>query len=980
MTGHHIYTRSWYEYGSNSKSPGTFSVELTERIFAPNAAEIIFRELNPKFSSIGPTTAGYSMEQSLLRLFHPTADSVVAARSYFVNDAITGRGLVQYSFSLVFTGEDRDKFLKCPRRAFELSAFEPYEKFKNRVNNDGTIKYSAEYDPKPADYAVPVRIARDTWTDFGFNKEIFIKFFVSLGKAISPQKGGQKVAVRISNKHDGEALILSVLSILPPQLRRKFGAVSRWSGPTDAVAAVSGMQLVCYVDEKPPDDISEAVIDLSANCRHRNIEQITYEQHKFALSYWENIENPEVFDGFTRYLSANFGALSDKMPFTVLAHCFWLWTTFYETGETEQASPRELDFSTASRAIICLMGAFGGNLNEHFNDKNLLAGIFSAYIKGLDTAQISDVKVDLVRAICILAIGNVRVTANNINARELIRPLFTKLYKAGPGWGVRVIMQYYAKIIKDERPADRISEAVALSYAVVASYTDKSIADEVGAALKQLAATSAVKALCGGDDAFRESFFALFRQCEKSLQNVISAALFGAGAMPPGGGKTLSTACINAGLYMILALLLKSAPGHEYIFDAVSHENIEQNPTASKAFYMIEKFNRDYISNIAPPTAAQIDRVAGIIAGVENEERNYVSASLFGAYWAAAEIALPESKEKYINYLIETQKLSMFVKAGAGIDEIRNVYIRRFNSAFDGRTFNSADEFIKTLYGWWIELSEVCAFPRHDLIYDHYIARVEFIHNQNLLLSISPHALKELSELLSRLNCEKYTEFSRAAAYTAKLDGIAAAGGDFSATYSFWNHAIAAFDLRMEYWMARANIITPDMALSKAVISAKGRGLPLNDYRTIAEPFLNIMKSGRSYKNDLENLYGALSVVSRDDRFGADTEPIFVSVKTQIELIIQTLRSERLLETLLQTADNFAEIFPGGVPQNSYVLRAGRMICSNIMEECVLRKLQVPGGVLEKFNPYEKREMPMAGGFWRKCTNILNFKSERSPL
>ena len=378
--GHHIYTRSWFELGSRTPNAGTFTVELTSGIFGAKTDDIVYNRLNPICATVPEALAPLNSGRSILRVFHPLPDTTVINRLWYVTDAITGRGPVPYAHSLIFRGNEKndindendinETFLLSPQKAFEPNAMEPYESFCARVNPNSPIPTSDKYDPQYVDYMLPYSLSQREWIDnFGFNKERFANFFVSLGRAVCVT-GSSKVCVVLPVRTDnmapqritgGEELILATLSILPMFMKKKFGAASNWKDSMDGNPgrALSNMQLICCYGEPPYSDSKFTIIDLTRPALtgtdltgtslvgtslagtdltgtggFDRVETLSFSDKIFGEWVWDNIDKPKELDKFEAFMKKNFtegeAAVLGKMPFYVVASCFLLWSRFGE--------------------------------------------------------------------------------------------------------------------------------------------------------------------------------------------------------------------------------------------------------------------------------------------------------------------------------------------------------------------------------------------------------------------------------------------------------------------------------------------------------------------------------------------------------------------------------------------------------------------------------------------------------------------------
>ena len=443
MTGHHVYTRSWYKYGSRVKNAGTFTIELTDGIFGTNTDSVINNTLNPFCSKTPESLAMRDTNQSLLRIFHPTDDTTMISRSYYVIDKITGAGSVAYSTGLIFKGSDNERFLRNPSYAFTKIAYESYEAFVARVPADTPVYYSSSYDPLPENYSEQKVFSREAWeNDFGLNSETFPLVFIALCKSITA-KNNRKVALQLPANATSEQLILAMLTILPVWLRNRFGATANWVGAMDggSASSIEGIQLVCYLGETASSQANFPIIDLSGNKAHKHLETLTTEERSLSKWYWDNIENPDVLNKFFEHMSNSYGDLVSKMPFSVAAQCFWLWRTF-------SVVKVELTFTISVRAVYIIANAFGASVSKLPGLLNsVLIPCITTINAQLPYVSTASITADVGRAVCILALGDVAVENENIYMRDMVDPLFRKLLEQGDSGKLMPFFQYYNTVL-----------------------------------------------------------------------------------------------------------------------------------------------------------------------------------------------------------------------------------------------------------------------------------------------------------------------------------------------------------------------------------------------------------------------------------------------------------------------------------------------------------------------------------------------------
>ena len=909
MTGHHVYTRSWYEFGSRSKNPGTFTVELTEGFFGPQTHDVIYNRLNPAFAGTQPTLAGYSQEESMLRILHPTPDSILVSRSYFANDEITGRGMVQFSYGLLFSGADKDKFLVNPNRAFSIRAYEPYDEFIKRVPADAVLPYSDRYDPAMEDYAGELTLDTNKWVGLGFTEEIFKMYFISLCRVITSQKGDPKIVVMLPGGSNGEELMLATIWILPHWLKRKFGGVSKWSGALDTrgKSSLAGIQLVCYANDKPPHDTSEIIIDLTGANAHKNLPAFSYQEEVFAAWMWQNIETPEKIIEMTKYMFKNYKALLDRMPFEVSAHCFWLWLTFIE----EYKAGAKLSFETSCRAIISLVSAFGRKLEEHFRDANLLLNIFTTFEEEFPYVSANELNRETVKALCALASSDTAI--GDTKVRSYIKPAFNKLELAEHFESLEPIVLYYSKYFKDEKPKELINEALPL-FSKLTSCPVKKIADEAAAVLGRYASTCAVAKLKGVNPEQR------------------------------------------MGQFNVIADLFKKQ-GRQLNLDYASFEELPKNAMFSADFYEIESATRERF-NVKPPGSKQLQSVQNWLSWLPEDIRHPSFRNLLQYYWSAEDLVDPVQRAKYVKHLFDNKTLSMYVKHGVGLDFIRDVYLNEFNKAMDNVQGAEAGEVIHILTYWHEVFSDTCGFSDTDIIFEELFARVsDLLYDvESLFKTLAPKAIENLQKLLSRGSVVggKASPLLSLVSTINKLDLIGKSGGEFSATYGDWAEKGEYILARMDFWISGVSVPPPEWALSRTVVEMNTLDLWQNN-QLAAQNYLRFLKSDRQPQNDLISLYKALQLISRVRRYDTNTSArLLGSIRYAIGTIATKLINEGMVDVLIATGDHYNKLYDQSLIYND-ILALGEWLSRQIKNVYRERREPVPMGVLNKFNPSESR-------------------------
>ena len=434
MTGHHIYTRSWFELGSKSQNAGTFTVELSNGIFGDQSDDVIYNRLNPMYAAVPEALAPLNSGKSMLRVFHPLPDTTVICRNWFVTDEITGRGPVPYAFSLIFRGGSNDVFLRHPAKAFTPEAMETYDSFRARVTPDAPVAISRSFDPRKEDYSSPFVFSKSEWVEtFGFDRELFIAFYVSLCRSICG-KGNTRVGVVLPADADGELLIMATLALLPMFLKRKFGATSNWKGMMDGSGSrgISNLHLICCYETAPLTDTKLPIVDMTGAGRHENIE---IADKSYAGWVWDNLDNESVLARFEGFLNENFESVLDRMPYQVIENCFMLWNVFVNMKKT-------VDFKLAAIIIKLITDSFAKNFAKFPFISARIKDCLTVIGDELAGNPGADLTLAVVQAICLLA-GN-----GEENSRNLVYDLYRHFYDKGDWKKVAVTATYYSGLME----------------------------------------------------------------------------------------------------------------------------------------------------------------------------------------------------------------------------------------------------------------------------------------------------------------------------------------------------------------------------------------------------------------------------------------------------------------------------------------------------------------------------------------------------
>ncbi|MDR3278567.1 MAG: hypothetical protein LBT12_07310 [Oscillospiraceae bacterium] len=546
MRGHHTYTRSWFAHGGRTKNAGTFTVELTAGVF--DAPDDAIGKINPKCASVPEKLAPLGAEHSLLRIYHPYADATVVTRSWTVSDKITGRGVVPYSFSLLFGGKDNDMFLRAPAKAFDPRSFEPYQEYAARAgaSPDAQPALSVRFDPNPDDYKQPVAVPRRVWENAGFNEEVFVTLFVSLCAAMSPAPNSNtraKVALKMLDGANSEALVLMMLSVFPHWFKRKFAASAAWTGAMDGAAstAIDGMHLICYIGEEPYSEVKFPTVDLT-NGTARNLDDAVFTETATAYArwMWANIDNADERGEFETFLYKTFPAVPDRMPFYVVANSHYLWRLF-------EAKAFDLNFDTSLAALDAVAAAFSKSVGRYAFVGDSLTQCLTFLSERERAAsgqwQGADYTPEQVRVLCTLALSDAA------GAAELAALLYGRFFQSKQFDNLDVLLHYNASRLNGDAPAEvkRDARDRLMQAAAEASGAAAHCRETAREGLMKFAQSLRTVILTQHDPAFTDAFgeyktiTALLRKEDKLPQEFFT--------LPPGGKDVIFSGFINMELY-----------------------------------------------------------------------------------------------------------------------------------------------------------------------------------------------------------------------------------------------------------------------------------------------------------------------------------------------------------------------------------------------------------------------------------------------
>jgi len=809
MIGHQIYTRANYRYGSNTSGGGTWTVELSPEVLPPKVAI----KLESGFSEISSRLAGGNHEGSLLRLFRPTSSTTMLSRTYYVEDMLTNRGTVQYSYGLVLNGDDRAFFLNRPRRElFNSEVFESYESFVRRVLNDGgKTKYSATFDQKlinPDPFQPPV--TKEDWEKLIINEETFVDIFVGLCKAISYD---ERIVIVLPDDSNSQDFIFMVLSMLPKWFRSEFGAISRW---VEAVGANStpvlkGIQLVCFVGEYPEHNETAPIIDLTGNGKTRNTSHITTEEKLLAKWYWENIDDPEELDKLAVFMENTLKEeLLQSLSFEILALGFWIWRNF-EMGSN-------YNYEKLQYALQRLFDNFEAEDLTYFFERNspILFRIFNSFSREVETITPSQILREVVVAICGFARAGVEVinphTLEKITPDDYVQPLFNKICSGNRWDEAEIIGDYFIQVLDTNIENNLIIDSMLM----LLESTQNSLISK------------AIKTLNSAIDTAIGKYF--------EHRNTIYYEYY----------KKILTGMKNKG---------RKLP-HYNVEPVLFKQDVKKDPLYFCK--IIERNRKD--GKLPPPHGKLLDSILAIASLLPSEYKNKYNNLFLQMFWDAEDLKNPALLKKYIDALDEHKQTRLFVGHKIGVNDIRIYYTSMVDFMFRHEHVEVDD-----VHRLWVRLYEEVGFEDNDplfLAFDEKLYSHFGVNLQTLFKTLTCSEVAKLYELSTHSKLHSgmllhMKEFD---------DSVKSSASLFYATYDKWSqHHKESYLFRMEYWFeyARKSEIEglPDeewrlsRALLESMVDKKNKSKV-----GIAKIYLGLCNEGDSYEK-LRHLYKALRLV-----------------------------------------------------------------------------------------------------------------------
>ena len=882
MTGHHIYTRSWYELGAKSRNAGTFTVELTDGVFGANTDEVIYNRLNPMCAAVPEALAPLNTGQSLLRIFHPLPNTTVVTRSWFVADKITNRGPVAYAFSLIFRDNGNAAFLKHPAAAFSPKAAESYDSFCSRVTPDAPVTPSTKFDPKKEDYSSPYIYPKEDWRrSFKFERELFVDYYVALCKAICGKENAKVGVVLPSGMNystaDGELLMLTTLSILPTFMKKKFGAASNWKGLMDGSSskAINGLHLICCYGEHPISDTKLPVVDLTGAGEHENLE--VAERH-YAGWVWDNIDNPDELMRFEQFMSENFESVVDRMPYPVIDTCFLLWNTFVNLKKT-------IDFSIATIVTRLITESFARNYAKFPFICDRIKECLGVIHNTISANPHADLKIELVQAVCTLA------NNSEPNAQRIVHEIHAHIYEGSEWKKVAVTVAYYAGLL--DRPniaPDLESRCCAALLACLNS------ADANGASVAQNAIAKYCMrlraAMLGGDVDKADKAFSEYHDDSLALYSATGGKLADSFFQLPPRGSAVSEDTAN--------MFIKMAK-----FDVESLEYVPSPARWSDTLRWIEPIMKNYLKNT--------DLVK----------------SLFEPYYKC----IPPGRLR--EYILQIEKsnreiLKFLMYVDEKIEnEIENEYVKSFSEEF-GETERKLDS--DETWGFisgWLDRLEKLSFPIESRIFS--VIRQAAPIDRNALPAISRSLSADSFKVIVRLYGRTDQQLNVPLRVISVIDEASATK---TVSEEMIRNAIRQngleiqeYNNRLDFWYEKGgfdDIVSWALTVFAAIVRSPDQNMnSINEYINV---FVSLCRSKGSAKNTSEGLACIFTALKKLDAcLFYNRDEIKETFKNWI---LDALRTDQLNKALL--SDEAREAF-SKLDMFKWKTTVGRQIAEHLL-------------------------------------------------
>jgi len=918
MIGHYIYTRAAYAYNSNQLVDGTVTAELTKGIFGQNPHQTVMK-LEEGFSALEQTIAQSKHETSVLRIISPTESSKMLSRTYYVKDQLTGkkdefgkiegRGVVQYSYGVIFTNDDAYAFIDNPlKEDFLYTAFEPYEDVLKRSELNGEIYYPAPHDYKylknAGNYLNSTLSSKlKLWSDINVSEEMFTQIYTHICKAIVD--GNERIAVVIGSEIKSEDLIFAVLNTLPPWLKKKFGAISRWKGnfTGEYTEALSGIHLVCYEDSVPTLGENDIYVDMRLSNglvkgSVKRIKEVTSKEKYFAHWIFENMDNKKIQNDMANFMSQQFfdEDLESSIPFDVFADLFFMWDEFVN----KKSGGHVPTFETCAWAVIKLHSSFGAEMEEFFKNKIFLNLIFSEFNKSLVALthnELSLVEKDLIFAICDLAFS-FDFKINEVSARDIARILTDKLITGIEENAVKLeeLVDYYDGILNSVEPEKY-------------NYAEKNIRFDT---------THARDALRFYDRILKDENVGIRSKNLKQLSFNAFERYTNVRAIKAikGEEKYESPEDIGNSIRNLAEVLKKH--GYQLNINGNFMNNIANTRESSEAFFEIVKVSRE-ISNITPPEPENLIRILNGLKNLPRNEQDSKIRYLLKKFWSCEDLKSVKAKNDYIRRLDEGNASKEFVKRDVGTADFSLEYQAMLNEIPNPKSVDEAPRFIRKLHDFWNKIYNT-GFESADDVYKALQAKTKSVgFAEEVCAVINEQDMKKLNFLMERNRVHAHSIYKRMEEFDKIAIGVPGISQEFCETYEIWENDYACFAARMDYWIKAIGETVRckhEWALSRVLIDYKMTQAFITDVK-FAKTYLKtcaklFKRTSFSEKEELQTLYEAMGLLFEPHgRYSSQIKgSIFKSLSDWALQIANEMLSgdEKSIAAFFETGEDFAKL------------------------------------------------------------------------
>lgn len=318
MQGKHLYLRHINAHGSE----GTWTAAITADILSStDVATFIEPHCNIDEAFANACLVGES-HNGVLRVYHPKKQVTVITRSYCEADRITNNyRRYPYSVSHILTGPDAVRYSEEFGNAFSEQMFETYDALVNRLQVSRTDRITLGNVP---DFFAGKHSQPDSgiFLKLGFTCDSFVQMMEGIYAAIDQKSCAAVILPRAARQAwmkfgdpSAEQLIHSILCLLPPWLRMRFGFASHWNSVINN-EMLKYVHFVCVHDDraeliKEMNSFTSVTVDLDTGEYQKKISVRASEYFSYL---WEHLGNQQAVDAIWRFGQQNYDKLLNKNP------------------------------------------------------------------------------------------------------------------------------------------------------------------------------------------------------------------------------------------------------------------------------------------------------------------------------------------------------------------------------------------------------------------------------------------------------------------------------------------------------------------------------------------------------------------------------------------------------------------------------------------------------------------------------------------